>query len=88
MDRRPTNVDYSDVQWSWPSSKFDLPISDLFGNLFDEYNKIDIAIQEPTAFHHDVLEISSTATTKDDFYALLKERKEKRLEELRKCWSS
>lgn len=88
MDRRPPCVDYSDLQWSWPSWKFNLPIDDLFGNLFDQYNKIDIAIQEPTAFHHDVLEVSLAATTSNEFHALLKQRKEKRLQELRQCWSS
>lgn len=88
MDRRPTYVDYSEPQWSWPSWKFNIPLDDLFGNLFDQYNKIDIAIQEPAAFHHDVFEASSIATTKDEFHALLKERREQRVRELRKCWSS
>lgn len=60
----------------------------MFGTLYDQYNTLHIPIQEPIAFHHDVLEACSVAVTADDFHALLKERREQRIEELRQCWDS
>lgn len=88
MDSRPTGVDYFDPQWSWPSSKFNLPLDDLFGNLYDQFNTIPIPIQEPIAFHHDVSELCSAASTLSEFYVLLKQRRDQRVEELRQCWEA
>lgn len=88
MDTRPTGVDYFDPQWNWPSWKFNIPLNDLFGNLHDQYNTVPISIQEPIAFHHDVSELCSTASTLSEFHLLLKRRRDQRIEELRQCWEA
>lgn len=88
MDTRPANVDYSDPRWNWPCWKFHLSLEDLFGSLYDEFNTIYIPIQEPVAFHHDVFELCSTATTLGEFRKLLKQRRDQRVEELRQCWDA
>jgi hypothetical protein len=71
-----------DPCWSWPHWKFGLKRDDLFTKLHDQYNTIPSVIQDPEAFHHDVYEISSEATSTDEFYRLLQDRKEQRLREL------
>lgn len=88
MDFRPAHVDYSEEQWSWPSWKFNLSLDALFTGLYDQYNTIPIPIQEPIAFHHDVVEVCSIATTVDQFHSLLKGRRDQRVSELRQCWDA
>lgn len=55
---------------------------DLFTKLHDKYNTLSTPIQDPEAFHHDVFEISSLASSKDEFHRLLADRKQQRLDEL------
>lgn len=88
MDTRPTNVDYSHAQWTWPLWKFNLRLDELFGSLYDQYNTIQIPILEPLAFHHDVSDVCSSAATLEEFHAQLKERREQRVQELRECWKA
>lgn len=76
MDRRPTHVDYADPEWNWPSWKFALRLDSLFGDLYDQFNTVSIPIQEPIAFHHDVAELCLAASTLDEFYNLLKQRRD------------
>ncbi|KAJ9136639.1 hypothetical protein NKR23_g9705 [Pleurostoma richardsiae] len=71
-----------DLGWSWPYWKFGLKKDALFTTLHDQYNTFPSAIQDPEAFHHDVFEISSAASSDDEFYRLLDERKSQRLREL------
>ncbi|KAK5656984.1 hypothetical protein OQA88_3507 [Cercophora sp. LCS_1] len=80
--------DPGDPCWSWPHWKFGLKRDDLFTKLHDQYNTIPSAIQDPEAFHHDVYEISNEATSTDEFYRLLKDRKEQRLQELNQSLES
>lgn len=88
MDTRPTNTDYSDPRWYWPSWKFHLPLDALFDDLYDQYNTLPMPIQDPTAFHHDVSEITAAAATIEEFHVLMGKRRTQRIQELRKCWDA
>lgn len=80
--------DPSDPCWSWPHWKFGLKREDLFTKLHDQYNTFPSSIQDPEAFHHDVYEISTEATSTDEFYRLLQDRKHQRLLELNESLQS
>lgn len=67
---------------AWPFWKFGLQKDDLNTTLHDRYNTIPSAIQDPEAFHHDVYELSTRASTLDEFEQLMEDRKKLRLEEL------
>ncbi|KAG8163748.1 hypothetical protein KVR01_007045 [Diaporthe batatas] len=67
---------------AWPFWKFGLQKDDLTTTLHDRFNTIPSAIQDPEAFHHDVYEISTRASTLTEFENLMEERKKLRLEEL------
>ncbi|KAK9770472.1 hypothetical protein AB5N19_02206 [Seiridium cardinale] len=73
---------------SWPAWKFGMKREDLFTTLHDQYNTFPSTIQDPVAFHHDVWEISQTASTEDEFHRLLADRKEQRLRELNETLES
>jgi len=68
--------------WSWPFWKFGMTRDDLTTTLHDQYNTFHSTIQDPEAFHHDVFEVAITASTTDEFHALLASRKQQRLREL------
>jgi len=55
---------------------------DLFTKLHDQYNTLPSAILDSQAFHHDVLEISTEASTPEEFHRLMARRKQQRLSEL------
>lgn len=61
---------------------------DLFTTLHHQYNTFASSIQDPEAFHHDVWEISNTASTEEEFRQLLADRKEQRLRELNETLES
>lgn len=67
---------------AWPFWKFGLQKDDLTTTLHDRFNTIPSAIQDPEAFHHDVYELSTRASTLDEFERLMEDRKKLRLEEL------
>ncbi|KAJ1330916.1 hypothetical protein MN608_04372 [Microdochium nivale] len=71
-----------DPAWQWPAWKFGMKRDDLFTKLHDQYNTIPSSIQDPEAFHHDVYEISTTASSPAEFHRLLADRKTQRLREL------
>ncbi len=50
--------------------------------LHNKYNTFPSSIQDPQAFHHDLLEISLKAATSKEFYEELAIRKQKRFLEL------
>jgi hypothetical protein len=78
-----------DPGWAWPYWKFKgFQRSDLFTTLHTKYNTVSSPIQDPEAFHHDVYEISNMASTAEEFYTLLDERKEMRLQELNNALES
>ncbi|KAL7620859.1 hypothetical protein AAE478_009857 [Parahypoxylon ruwenzoriense] len=77
-----------DPGWTWPAWKFGMKREELFTKLHDQYNTIAFSIQDPEAFHHDVYEISNTASTADEFHRLLADRKQLRLNELNQSLES
>ncbi|KLU89607.1 hypothetical protein MAPG_08578 [Magnaporthiopsis poae ATCC 64411] len=82
-------IDYAMMpEWRWPSAKFGIDMTTLFTDIYREYNMEPSPIQQAEAFHHDVYEIAKRASTKEEFYRLLGERKEQRLEELREAFGS
>ncbi|KAI1772046.1 hypothetical protein F4818DRAFT_185930 [Hypoxylon cercidicola] len=74
--------------WSWPAWKFGMKRDELFTKLHDQYNTVPFSIQDPEAFHHDVYEISNTASNPDEFHRLLADRKQLRLKELNQSLES
>ncbi|POS80310.1 hypothetical protein DHEL01_v201293 [Diaporthe helianthi] len=90
MDKKPV-IDFSSPEgrrYWWPCANVRLPITDLFEKLWDEYNTVPLAIQDPDSFHLDVLELSKKAENTKEFYSLMKKRRDERLTELRECWRS
>lgn len=77
-----------DPGWSWPAWKFGMKREDLTTKLHDQYNTFPSTIQDPEAFHHDVFEVSITASTPDEFHTLLAARKQQRLRELNETLES
>lgn len=71
-------------EWAepWPFWKFGLKQHDLHTSLHEKYNTFPSAIQDPEAFHHDVYELSTQASTRREFEELMEERKTQRLKEL------
>ncbi|KAJ3492294.1 hypothetical protein NLG97_g5434 [Lecanicillium saksenae] len=77
-----------DLEWTWPAWKFGLKMDDQFKQLQEAYNTIPSAIQNPQAFHLDLLEIATKATTKEELYKELAIRKQKRILELNRSLES
>ncbi|KAH6881163.1 hypothetical protein B0T10DRAFT_494964 [Thelonectria olida] len=71
-----------DPSRAWPAWKFDMKREDLFTKLHDQYNTYQSPIQDPDAFHHDILEISQKANSLAEFHHLANNRKQQRLREL------
>ncbi|KAL8409989.1 hypothetical protein RB594_008181 [Gaeumannomyces avenae] len=80
-------IDYHNPEWRWPSWKFGLHMRVLFEDLYQKYNMEPSPIQQAEAFHHDVYEIANRASSPEEFYRLLGERKKQRLEELRNAFN-
>ncbi|KAI1347520.1 hypothetical protein F5Y01DRAFT_243603 [Xylaria sp. FL0043] len=81
-------MDEPDGGCSWQAWKFGMKREDLYTKLQDQYNTVTLSIQDPDAFHHDVCEISKTAVDLDEFYRMLEERKELRLNQLNESLQS
>ncbi|KAI0839286.1 hypothetical protein F5Y06DRAFT_266431 [Hypoxylon sp. FL0890] len=77
-----------DPGWSWPAWKFGMKREELFTKLHDQYNTVAFSIQDREAFHHDVYEISNSASSVDEFHRLLADRKQLRLNELNQSLES
>lgn len=88
MNVQPPPIDYAKMpEWRWPSWKFGIDITTLFTDIYREYNMEPSPIQQAKAFHHGVYEIAKRASTREEFYRLLGERKEQRLKELRDAFN-
>ncbi|KAJ6788785.1 hypothetical protein PWT90_09017 [Aphanocladium album] len=74
--------------WAWPAWKFNMKRDDLFTSLHDQYNTVSFSLQDPEAFHHDVLELSNQADTAEEFHQLMAERKGQRTKEISECLES
>ncbi|KAL7928881.1 hypothetical protein V8C35DRAFT_332441 [Trichoderma chlorosporum] len=85
MTNRPS-IDFFDESWQWPAYKFGLDMAALTGSLFDQFNTYDAPLQDFDAFFCDIRDISRQASTTDEFYALLKARKEQRQAELQESF--
>lgn len=72
----------NDPGWAWPAWKFGLKMDEEFKQLHEQYNTFPSTIQDPQAFHRDLLRTAVTATTKEEFYEELAIRKEMRILEL------
>ncbi|XWX00028.1 hypothetical protein V2A60_008044 [Cordyceps javanica] len=77
-----------DLDRTWPAWKFGLKIDDQFKELQELYNTFPSAIQNPQAFHLDLLEIATKATTKEELYKELAIRKQTRFLELNRSLES
>ncbi|KAI0538869.1 hypothetical protein GGR58DRAFT_273123 [Xylaria digitata] len=75
-------MDEPDGGCSWQAWKFGMKREDLYTKLQDQYNTVNLSIQDPDAFHHDVREISKTAVDSDEFHRMLEQRKQLRLNQL------
>ncbi|KAI5924238.1 hypothetical protein F4810DRAFT_151775 [Camillea tinctor] len=83
MGARIPEVDFlQEPQWRWPAWKFGLRCEDLFGELHHRHNTYEAPLQDFEAFHHDVWEISTSASSADEFHRGLSERKQQRLKEM------
>jgi hypothetical protein len=71
-----------DPELAWPAWKFGLKTEDQFKRLHSIYNTCPSSIQDRRAFHQDLLEISLIATTSEELYKELGNRKQKRFLEL------
>ena len=80
MNAIPEDID--EPVWAWPAWKFDMKREDLFTKLHNRYNTYSSSIQDPTAFHHDVFEISQAASSTTEFHDMINRRKQQRLCEL------
>jgi len=81
-------MDEPDGGCFWQAWKFGMKREDLYTKLQDQYNTVTLSIQDPDAFHHDVCEISKTATDLTEFHRLLEERKQLRLDQLNESLQS
>ncbi|KAG5928925.1 hypothetical protein E4U42_007630 [Claviceps africana] len=81
---KPPNVDFEqEPQYQWPFWLVGLDEDDLFGDLYERFNTTSIFIQDGQAFHKDVSEVAYRSSSKEDFYARLRIRRDERLEELK-----
>jgi hypothetical protein len=74
--------DGDDPVFDWASRKFGMEPGEIWTTLHDRFNTQPTSIQDPEAFHHDVVELSRKATTKEEFYDMLEQRRKLRLDEL------
>lgn len=77
-----------DPDIAWPAWKFGMKRDALFTTLHKQYNTFQSTIQDPDAFHHDVFEIASEASTTGEFHHLLAIRRDQRLRELNESLES
>ncbi|PWI64371.1 hypothetical protein PCL_10540 [Purpureocillium lilacinum] len=77
-------VDFDQSEFQWAYWNVGCQEQDLFGELCERFNKMPTPtfISDPEAFHRDVAEIALQADDKEDFFARMEKRKEKRLNEL------
>lgn len=88
MQRLLPAPDYAtDPQFHWPWDKFGLPAEDLFTSLYQRFNTRPVGIQEPKAFHRDVVECANSSATKEEFYEKLAALRVQRIEEIDNVWS-
>jgi hypothetical protein len=80
-------VDFaSQPEYRWPAWKLGMQCQDLITTLHQQYNTYEATLQDFEAFHHDVLEISTSSSSTSDFHLRMEERKQLRLQEMTDTW--
>ncbi|KAI1123081.1 hypothetical protein F5Y10DRAFT_286524 [Nemania abortiva] len=80
-------INWTNTKWKWPFSKLGYEHPEvLFTSLHTEFNCMPLAIQDPYAWYSDVCELAVASKNKDDFEAILRERRDKRFREICETW--
>ncbi|CRK17402.1 hypothetical protein BN1723_011284, partial [Verticillium longisporum] len=88
MDPTLPAPDYvTEKQFWWPWNKFCLPPDALYTTLHERFNTRSSTIQEPSAFHRDVVECANNSSTVEEFYNKLAGRKSERINEIDAAWT-
>ncbi|CRK43400.1 hypothetical protein BN1723_005652 [Verticillium longisporum] len=77
----------TEQQFWWPWNKFRLPPDALYTTLHERFNTRSSTIQEPSAFHRDVVECGNNSSTVEEFYNKLAGRKNERINEIDIAWT-
>jgi hypothetical protein len=72
-----------DYEFHWPCWRVGVDMEDLFGDLHERFNTAPMFIQDPESFHKDVCDVASHASSKEDFYERMQQRRDDRLDELK-----
>lgn len=82
--RDPPRFDFDEQpEFRWPFWQVGHKRDDLFGVLHDRFNTTSMFIQDPDAFHHDVAELASSVSGREEFLTKLQDRRDQRLNELK-----
>ncbi|KAF3349159.1 hypothetical protein VdG2_02691 [Verticillium dahliae VDG2] len=88
MDPTLPAPDYvTEKQFWWPWNKFCLPPDALYTTLHERFNTRSSTIQEPSAFHRDVVECANNSSTVEELYNKLAGRKSERINEIDAAWT-
>ncbi|KAI0855140.1 hypothetical protein F4860DRAFT_54026 [Xylaria cubensis] len=83
---RPREIDFlHEREYHWPAWKFGMAMDELWGELHDQYNTLRIPIQCQRAFHLDVKELATKASTRKQFFRLMDERSQDRFKEVKQA---
>ncbi|KAI8298075.1 hypothetical protein K4K61_012107 [Colletotrichum sp. SAR11_59] len=87
MNASLPNPDYAtETEFRWPWWKFRLPPDALFTSLHNRFNTRPTAIQDPSAFHRDVISCADESATAEEFYDNLSARRDQRIIEMSDAW--
>ncbi|KAI8249297.1 hypothetical protein K4K58_010812 [Colletotrichum sp. SAR11_239] len=87
MNASLPNPDYAtETEFRWPWWKFRLPPDALFTSLHNRFNTRPTAIQDPSAFHRDVVSCADESATAEEFYDNLSARRDQRIREISDAW--
>lgn len=88
MNPQLPDPDYTtDAEWRWPWAKFGLRPDALFTDLHERFNTRQMLVQDPYAFHRDVVECANESAAVDEFLARLSTRTKQRMDEIDKAWA-
>ncbi|KAI1361406.1 hypothetical protein F5Y08DRAFT_347896 [Xylaria arbuscula] len=73
--------------WHWPYSKLNYTNpNDIWDSLYEKFNCMKFAIQDPRAWHADVCELALQSHDKEEFETALKKRRDERFNEILENW--
>ncbi|ROV90126.1 hypothetical protein VPNG_09790 [Cytospora leucostoma] len=70
----------------WPAHKFGMKPKDMFTILPRHFNLIAVPLLDLDVFARDVMELSRTSDTKEEFFGHMGERQDQRRKEMMKFW--